>query len=326
MNRIFKLFIPSKTRSPHVSKKEKICELKLRSSVDKLSFVENMMLAKASENLEENEYEKALFYFEQVLGARKFLYGPGHELVGETHEDIAKALKMLGRNDEAEFHLYAARNDTPSLGGSTQSTATDKEEFDEINYLELSEKTLDLEKEDNQTQDDELLSENEKLLSKLQDSLGAREVLYGPGHKLVKELQMQIAHTLCVMGRTSEAAKYYEAEGKTEEKLTLLPKESLSKGKVLKRSVEVISSKAIQEKCMVRRSVSFSLRKSDPVSKSTLQLCFEPDDNSDNLSKQGEEKFMSTEVFDRPGIGSRSEKKIVTTSLISLIKNEYNPC
>lgn len=278
-----------------------------QSSSETLSKVETKMRAKAAEKKKKGKYEKALFFLEHVLTTRKFQYGPGHQLVNEIHTEIADILNLLGRNTEAQNHLLSAKNDFFGLDkGKTRTLEFDFNEYVEpvAKYISHTESLHESRKAEEKTTNG-LRAQNEKLLLDLKKKLSSRELLYGKGHRLVKEVHLEIANTLTILGRENEAGFHHEA---------------LAKSKV--DSTE--SSRQIREILTeTERLEQFSLSKTEKVSPSTLKLCFAADVSSHDLLKQNRSKRATNGTVQCPNDKSICGKKLVTGSFISLMKNEY---
>lgn len=96
-------------------------------SMEKLYLIGTEMFEYGIVSKKLTQYEEALEYFEKALVARKFLHGPGHDLVNETHLQIGDILINLGRNAEAAYHFFAANQ--KSIASSTSLQRLSNEDF-----------------------------------------------------------------------------------------------------------------------------------------------------------------------------------------------------
>jgi len=293
MKNKLRLSITKQDFLPQMFKKNDTEILTGKSSVEKLSYLESKMLSKAKGKLKKGKYEKALISFGRVLAVRKFKYGPGHELVDEIHKKIGDTLKLLGRGNEAEYHHFNdSKHDTfGPIRAKNQSDNIDNKRTDEESPKLMGEKLTQKEKEEQ--------------LHYLEKKLSTREVLYGKHHNFVKETHVEIANTLVELERDDEAILHYHLSNE----LGINPNSKIQ---------ELEKDFVKTEKQNSKHPISNPER----VSTSTLRLCF-PANDLNETSKQCNDGAPATTFHDRPTDSLVREEFLVTTSFISLMKDEY---
>jgi len=281
-----------------------------RTSSEKLCYIEQKMFILAIRHLNNQNYEEALMCFEHVLVARKFKYGPGHELVDEVHVKIADTLKRLGRLAEAEHHLHIARCVSKVIKITTNSDNSGISDIEEVNICPAAKILKD---------------KNKVLLKDLKFKLRTRILLFGDDHKLVKEVHLQIANTLIILGIQNEAIDHYYAACTVRQGKSKAQKERKTKPR------PKINSIVRLDKSKVSRNILSSFfedssdstnggSKTDARSSVTLSTS-----SSTNIKlKRSKTKPPVTMEYKALQVKSNFDSNAVTKSFISLFKKMYD--